>query len=307
MIDPRLLQYFVVVAEELHFGHAARRLHIKQPPLSQAIQKLERDLGVQLLTRSRRHVELTEAGEILLQSARQTLAQHEQFNVTAERVRTGVIGALRIGYTLSMPFLPAFMDALQRMRAERPDVSFALKNVSTRGAFQSLSGSHLDLALVRSVAPVPVGLESMVVSHDRLMLVLPKTHRLARRKSIALRELADEPFIQQSPQQRTEFHEFLQRAWIRVARNPQHVIEAGDTPAVIALVAAGFGVSILPSTLQAITVADLIWREIEAKDDDELISTILAAYRPDFATNPTLRKFIELLGAQAEPSVAPAR
>jgi DNA-binding transcriptional LysR family regulator len=302
MIDPRLLQYFVVVAEELHFGHAAWRLHIKQPPLSQAIQKLERDLGVQLLTRSRRHVELTEAGEILLQSARQILAQHEQFGVTVERVRTGEIGTLRIGYTQSMPFLPAFMNALQRMRAERPGVSFELKSTSTRGAFQSLIGSHLDIALVRSVAPVPAGLESLVVSHDRLMLVLPKTHRLARRKSIVLRELADESFIQQSRQQRTEFHEFLQRAWIREARNPQNVIEAGDTPAVIALVAGGFGVSILPSTLQAITVAALIWREIDAKSNDELTSTILAVYQPSYGSNPALRKFIELLGAQSERS-----
>ena len=180
MIEPRLLHYFVVVAEELHFGHAARRLHMKQPPLSQAIQKLERDLSVQLLTRSRRHVELTEAGKILLQSARHTLAQHEQFSLTVERVRTGEIGTLRIGYTLSMPFLPAFMNALRRMRTERPDVSFELKNVSTRGAFQSLVDSHLDIALVRSVIPVPATLESLVVSHDRLMLILPKAHRLAR-------------------------------------------------------------------------------------------------------------------------------
>jgi DNA-binding transcriptional LysR family regulator len=302
MIDPRLLRYFVVVAEELHFGHAAWRLHIKQPPLSQAIQKLERDLGVQLLRRSRRQVELTEAGEILLQSARQILAQHEQFAVTAERVRTGEIGTLRIGYTQSMPFLSEFMNALQRMRAELPDVSFELKNVSTRSAFQSLIGSHLDIALVRSVAPVPKGLESLVVGHDRLMLVLPKTHRLAGRKSIALRELAEESFIQQSRQLRTEYHEFLQRAWIREARDPLNVIEAGDASAVVALVAAGFGVSILPSTLQAITIADLIWRAIDATTDEELTSTILAVHRSNPGTNPALQKFIELLASQAERS-----
>ena len=304
MIDPRLLQYFVVVAEELHFGHAARRLHMKQPPLSQAIQKLERDLSVQLLTRSRRHVELTEAGKILLQSARHTLAQHEQFSLTVERVRTGEIGTLRIGYTLSMPFLPAFMNALRRMRTERPDVSFELKNVSTRGAFQSLVDSHLDIALVRSVTPVPATLESLVVSHDRLMLILPKAHRLARKKSVALRELTGEWFIQHSRQQQTEFHEFLQRAWLKEGLSPRHVIEAGDTPAVMALVAAGFGISILPSTLQAITIADLIWRNIEAKADDDLSSTILAVYQHGCGSNTVVRKFIELVGAQADAATA---
>ena len=226
MIEPRLLHYFVVVAEELHFGHAARRLHMKQPPLSQAIQKLERDLGVQLLTRSRRHVELTDAGEIFLQSARHTLMQLQQFSLMVERVRTGEIGTLRIGYTLSMPFLPAFMNALRRMRAERPDVSFELRNVSTRGAFQSLADSHLDIALVRSVAPVTARLESLVVSRDRLMLVLPSAHRVARKKTVTLRELAGEWFIQHSRQQQTEFHEFLQRAWLKEGTNPRHIIEA---------------------------------------------------------------------------------
>lgn len=299
MIDPRLLQYFVIVAEELHFGHAARRLRMKQPPLSQAIQKLERDLGVQLLTRSRRHVDLTEAGEILLQSARHTLRQHQQFNLTVERIRTGSIGTLRIGYTLSMPFLPAFMNALRRMRTERPDMSFELRNVSTRGAFQSLTDSHLDIALVRSVAPIPTTLESLVVTQDRLMVVLPKTHRMARNKSVALGELAGEWFIQHSRQQQTEFHEFLQRAWLKEGSNPQHIIEAGDTPAVMALVAAGFGFSILPSTLQAISITGLVWRNIETKDDDDLTSTILAVYQQGSESNPALQGFIELIGAQA--------
>jgi DNA-binding transcriptional LysR family regulator len=194
------------------------------------------------------------------------------------------------------------MIALQRMRTERPDVSFELKNVSTRSAFQALTGSHLDIALVRSVAPVPKGLESLTITSDRLMLILPKTHRLARKKKIALRELADEPFIQQSRQLRTEYHEFLQRAWMREARNPQNVIEAGDASAVIALVAAGFGISILPSTLQAIAIADLIWREIDATTD-ELTSTILAIHQSSYGASPTLQRFIELLAAQAKRSV----
>jgi DNA-binding transcriptional LysR family regulator len=303
MTDPRLLQYFVAVAEELHFGHAARRLHIKQPPLSQAIQKLERELGLQLLVRSRRHVELTEAGEILLQSARRVLAQHVQFNATADRVKTGEVGALRVGYTLSMPFLPVFMNALRRTRIERPDISLELKNVSTRGGIQSLIDSQLDIALVRSVTAVPDALESLVVAQDRLMLILPRAHRLARKKIIALREFADEPFIQHTRQRHTEFHEFLQKAWLRACRNSRQVIEAGDTPTMMALVAAGLGISILPSTLQAITIADLAWCEIAGKEDD-LVSTIMAVYQPNHASNPVLEKFIELLRVQSERLVA---
>jgi DNA-binding transcriptional LysR family regulator len=194
------------------------------------------------------------------------------------------------------------MNALRRMRAERPDVSFELRNVSTRGAFQSLADSHLDIALVRSVAPVTAGLESLVVSRDRLMLVLPSAHRVARKKTVTLRELAGEWFIQHSRQQQTEFHEFLQRAWLKEGTNPRHIIEAGDTPAVMALVSAGFGVSILPSTLQAITIAGLIWRNIEAKDDDDLTSTILAVYQQGRGSNLALQRFIELLGAQANQS-----
>jgi DNA-binding transcriptional LysR family regulator len=305
MTDPRLLRYFVAVAEELHFGRAARRLHIKQPPLSQAIQKLERELGLQLFVRSRRSVELTEAGFILLDAAKRVIAQHEQFANTADLVKTGEVGWLRIGYTLSMPFLPEFITALRRTRVERPEISFELKNISTRAGMQSLIDDQLDIALVRSVRPVAPSLESFAVARDRLKLILPKQHRLAHKRVIALCELADEPFIQRVRQQHTEFHEFLQKAWLKECSNPRQIIEAGDTPAVMALVAAGLGFSILPSTLQAISITGLIWCDIAGRAED-LVSTILAVYRPSQGSNPVLEQFIGLIRSAPESLARPA-
>lgn len=297
MIELRLLQYFVAVAEELHFGRAASRLQIRQPPLSQAIQKLERDLGIQLLLRSRRHVELTEAGELLLQAARRTLAQNAQFNVTAEQIRSGRIGTLHVGYTASMPFLPAFMKVLRRVRAECPDVTFELTSVATRSALPALNNGSLDIAVVRSLVPIPASLESMAIGQDRLMLILPKWHPLADETRIALRELADETFVQHTRQRHTEFHEFLQKAWLRECSNSRRVQEADDTPTVMAMVAAGLGISILPSTLKAITIADLVWRDIAAKED-ELVSTIIVVYPRNAKPSPIRERFVELLRSE---------
>lgn len=288
--------HFVTVAEELHFGRAASRLHISQPPLSQSIQRLEQDLGLSLFIRSRRHVELTEAGRRLLEEARLALAQAGNFHFVAQRLARGHIGTLRVGYTLSVPFLPVFMSSVRTLRSESPEVMLELTMTKTNAGIEAVLQSRLDIAVIREFVPVPAPLESVTVATDRFMLILPRTHPLARRKKIAPQQLADEPFLEYPRSQQIGLYDYVRESWLHQKIVPRRTIEASDTLTMMALVAAGLGVSILPSTLQAIRVSELVWRELEDLED-QAAGRIVAVFRRDNHADPVQRRFIRLLGS----------
>ena len=193
MVELRHLRYFIAVAEELNFSRAAQRMHMAQPPLSAAIRQLERDLGVELFVRTTREVSLTDAGRAFLDGARRTLADAEQAAEDAKRAAAGELGRLRIAYSWSTRFetLPALGRAF---RAGHPDVELLAQEMWNARMPAAFANGSIDIAL--SLCPeIAAELELAPIRKERLVVLLPEAHRLAREEAMPLSALADEQFV----------------------------------------------------------------------------------------------------------------
>ncbi|SPW21936.1 Hca operon transcriptional activator [Cronobacter sakazakii] len=193
-IELRHLRYFVAVAEELHFGRAAARLNISQPPLSQQIQALEAQTGARLLARTNRSVTLTAAGRQFLADSRQILSEVEAAAVRAARLHNGETGELRIGFTSSAPFIRAISDTLSVFRRRYPDVHLQTLEINTRSQIAPLTEGRLDVGLMRNT-PLPETLAWQLVLREPLLALIPCDHPLAAREEVSISELAGEPFV----------------------------------------------------------------------------------------------------------------
>jgi DNA-binding transcriptional LysR family regulator len=287
-MELRQLRYFIAVAEELHFTRAAERLHIGQPPLSHAIQVLEADLGARLFERSKRWVRLTEAGKLFLADARRILALSEQAAATARRAERGEAGELRIGFTFSTPLTPLFATVINRYRSRYPDVTLTLHEMATLRQTEALAARTLDLGFVRPTEGVlPDSLTLTPMREDPLMLVLPASSPLARKKSVAMGELAEIPFVMYPQDAGTGiYHKILSlcRAAGFVPRIGQH---AGEASTIIGLVAAGCGVTVLPGSFSRIHMDGVCYRPIAGKD----ASTMLLLAQRSGERSPLLDAF----------------
>jgi DNA-binding transcriptional LysR family regulator len=193
MVELRHLRYFTAVAEELNFSRAAERLHMAQPPLSAAIRQLERELGVDLFTRTSREVKLTDAGHAFLDGARRTLADAERAAEDAKRAGAGELGRLRIAYSWSTRFetLPALGRAF---RASNPDVELLAQEMWNARMPPAFANGSIDLAI--SLCPeIASELELAPIRKERLAALLPKRHPLASEEAIPLSLLADEEIV----------------------------------------------------------------------------------------------------------------
>ena len=243
-----LLRYFVVLAEELHFGRAAQRLSITQPPLSVAIKTLEEDLGVRLLERDAKQVRLTDAGAAFLVEARLVLGQIQRAADVARNVAQGRQGQLAIGVTGSMIYrdLPRVMQAFS---AQRPDIDVTLHEMSTTEQQQAIVRGQLQGGFVNIITPAP-GLDLWPLAPDTLVCCLPESHPQAAASAIDLRTLANERFVmfvrEVSPANYDNVIACLHNAGIHPRTS--HAVRQWLT--VIALVAIGQGVALVPSCLQ---------------------------------------------------------
>ncbi|MES2104355.1 MAG: LysR substrate-binding domain-containing protein [Pseudomonadota bacterium] len=260
-MELRHLRYFVTVAEELHFTRAAERLHIGQPPLSQQIQALEEEIGVQLLERSKRWVRLTPAGKSFLEDARKILALSEQAPQTARRASRGEIGELRIGFTPSTPFTEIFPVVINLFRKQFPQVTLGLREMPTMRQLAAIEERQLDLGFIRPTE-VDVGkaISLTILSNDPLLLVMPVKHRLAKRISIPFKELAGESFVMYPHHAGTGLSRQVQRLCREAGFEPQIVQEAQEASTIIGLVAAGCGISILPESFRKIHLNGVAYR-----------------------------------------------
>lgn len=252
-VELRHIRYFVAVAEECHFGRAAERLHIAQPPLSQQIRQLESDLGVVLLTRSTRKVELTPAGERYLQRARAILAAVDRAAEEAARVSAGELGRLAIGFTGSATYelLPSLARVL---RQELPGIELELKGeMLTPDQVDALLRRSLDLGFLRPPARHP-DIEVRVLRREPLIAVLPDTHPLAGRGNVRLFDLRDDPFITYPSHHRSVVHEAVMDACERAGFNPRRVEEVRETSTLVSFVAAGLGVALVPASVQHLQI-----------------------------------------------------
>ncbi|MBU2668071.1 LysR family transcriptional regulator [Actinoplanes bogorensis] len=260
-MELRQLRYFVVVAEERHFGRAAARLHMAQPPLSQAIRRLETGLGVELLHRTTRRVELTEAGRAYLSRARAILAEVDDAGEQARRVAAGVVGHLTIGCVGSVTY--SLLPALARhLTAEMPGVDFSFRGeMLAPDQAEALRSGEIDLALLRP----PVTDESLRLTRlrrDRLVVALPAGDRRAERRQVRVTDLRDTPLIVHSAGRRSAMYDVVLGLFrtAGVAARVRH--EVGETSTLITLVAGGLGVAVVPQPVTALAIPGVVYRPL---------------------------------------------
>ncbi|MGE5110953.1 MAG: LysR substrate-binding domain-containing protein [Acidobacteriaceae bacterium] len=259
-IELRHLRYFIAVAEELHFGRAALRLHLAQPPLSQQIRKLEEMLGHALFTRTSRAVKLTSAGEVFLERARSTLRKvHDDVEVTRS-VGRGEVGFLNVGFIGSgmLTFLPSMFRTYRR---EYPKVNLQLREFYTAGVVRALLEGTLDVGFLRDGGPAE-GLEVEPVFSEPFVAALPRKHRLARHKTISAAELRDEPFVFFSPAASSRAYAKTVSLCEEHGFRPQVVQEGPQWLTILRLVGAGLGVTIAPACVGRIAAPDVVCRRI---------------------------------------------
>lgn len=264
-MELRQFRYFVAVAEELHFTRAAERLHIGQPPLSLQIQSIERELGVMLLKRTRRKVELTPAGELFLHEARLALSQAARAIDTAKRAAKGEMGTLRLNFITSVPLVDVFTRAVRSFRQLVPDVHLELKIRPSHKIIEDVVVNAIDLGFTRPAANfvLPTTVKSLVVHTDRLMLVLPSDHPLTQVEGpIPVERLRHEKFVLRPSGTGAGFYEQVFSLCAEAGFAPNIVQEATEATTTLGLVAAGVGITVAPQALQAIAIKDVVWRDL---------------------------------------------
>jgi DNA-binding transcriptional LysR family regulator len=257
----RHLGYFLVVAEERHFGRAAERLHMAQPPLSQAIRRLEAELGVELLHRTTRRVELTDAGRAYLTRARGILADVEDAGHEARRVAAGVVGHLAIGCVGSVTY--SLLPALSRhLAVALPGVDFSFRGeMLVPDQIAALRSGEIDLALLRP----PVADASLTVTplrRDRLVVAVPAEHPLAKRRQIQIAHLRRAALIVHSAGRRSVMYDVVRGLFRDAGIEPHVRHEVGETSTLITLVAGGLGVAVVPEPVTALALDGVVYRRL---------------------------------------------
>ena len=261
-IELRHLRYFLLVAETLHFSKAAERLGIAQPPLSQQIKRLEQLLGHRLFDRTTRGVKLTLAGQLLAERARSTIEKVQDDLAQVRRLGRGEDGTLTVGFSGSVMFT-ALPDAIESYRRLYPKVELRLRELSTAAQLAALLEGTLDLAFVRDGDPTG-GLEITTLVKERFVVVLPQEHKLARRRSLRVRDLSGEPFIlfarRMGPLAFDRTVECCEKEGFR----PNIVLDATQWPTIVRLVAAGLGVSLAPECVSQAAIPGAVYRHVQA-------------------------------------------
>jgi DNA-binding transcriptional LysR family regulator len=291
-MDIRHLRYFVAVAEERHFGRAAERLHMAQPPLSQAIRRLEADLGVVLLRRTTRRVELTEAGAAYLARARAILADVDEAAHEARRVAAGVVGHLAIGCVGSATY--SLLPALSRhLATELPGVDFAFRGeMLAPDQVEALRAGEIDVALLRP----PVADLSLTVTplrRDRLVVALPADHPLASRREVQVADLAGEDLIVHAADRRSVMYDVVVGLLRNAGLDPHVRHEVGETSTLVTLVAGGLGVAVVPEPVTALALEGVTYRPLVRP---AATVDLAVAHRADRA-EPHLLRTIEVIKA----------
>lgn len=280
---------FVAVAEELHFGHAADRLNMTQPPLSRQIQKLEVALEVQLFARTNRSVRLTAGGSAFLEKARRLLALAEEAPTAAHRAAAGQMGHLKLGFTTasSVSALDAFMRSAEQVV---PELNVEMHELVTRDQIRWLQEDHLDIALGRP-SGIPADIESLLVRTERLMLAVPRQHPLAAAQGpVKADQLRAEPFIMQSADTARYFYDIAMR--FAPIDDDQIVHRTSQVLTILALVGAGRGLAFVPESTQQIATPSVKYLPLDHDEDSRI--ELHALWSPE-NTNPVVERLLERL------------
>lgn len=259
-MELRQIEYFIVVAEELHFGRAAMRLQMTQPPLSQQILQLERELGVKLFERSKRHVELTSAGKVFLQEIRNVLTKIEQAKVAALRAQMGMTGRLVVGFVGSATFdiLPIIVRAFQE---QFPSIDLVLREMPTPMQIEAFYRKEIDIGFVRPPLIDPL-ISLLSVHQESCIAVVPKSHRLAQQASISMDDLSTERFIVVERDVWPSWYDDILSKCRNAGFSPTIRQEVKEIQTVVGLVAAGLGISIVPRSTGNLHARDVVYVNI---------------------------------------------
>jgi len=256
------LRYFVAVAERLHFGRAAEALHISQPPLSRAVRALEERLGVALLNRSRRRVELTAEGSRFLEEARRLIGQLERAVLELRGMASGEQGRLRIGF-VSLADYGVLPGLLKSFKTARPAVALALREMLSPEQAVALGSGELDFGLLLPPVAGEAGLEHLVVQRERFVAALPSRHRLARiAGKLAVSELAGEPFVMIPRDIAPGLYDIVRGLAARAGIPLNVAQEAIQMQTVVSLVSSALGVSIVPASVANLGRRGVVYREL---------------------------------------------
>ena len=296
ILELRHLRYFVAVAEELHFGRAAERLHIAQPPLSRQVRDLEEEIGAPLFDRVARGVELTAAGRAFLPEARLTLAQAERAQRTALRAAKGEIGRLRVGFVEAATYSAILPNVLGFFRMHLPQIGLSLFEMSSIEQEEAFRDGRIDLGMLDN-PPLDAGrwLNVESVYADPLVAALPDSHDLATRARIALADLADDPFVLfprgGAPRLYDEFIASCRAAGF----SPRVVQQAAGWHTLAGLVGAGVGTGFVPQSLADAQRQGIVYRKVRGLT----VAVAMSAVWKKGDKSPVRERFVTALRAVA--------
>lgn len=258
------LRYFIAVAEELHFGRAAKRVHIAQPPLSQSIRKLEDELGTALFNRTSRKVELTSAGNLFLDEARGIVSMAENSVKTMRQYGNGSKGSLALGF--NEPAINTFLSgAIRKFIEKYPEVKLSLFELETAEQLKALSERRIHLGILRPFNWDTGTLESKLLLRENYVLALPREHKLCAKNRINLSSLKNEKFIMFPKAIHPALFECLNKCFQSHGFTPEIVQEAVRKQTTLALVESGLGIALVPESSMRLSPPGVVFKDIIGK------------------------------------------
>lgn len=299
-MDLYQLRCFIAVAEELHFGRAAARLHITQPPLSRQIQLLEKSLGCTLFDRNNRHVGLTHMGENVLKEARLILKLADQLQYSAQQRIDGVVGTLRIGFTavFSWQFIP---QLLKNMAATFPGLDFELDEQVSQKQISAIEDNIIDVGFVRHVPPNPL-LTYLPLTKETFVAAFHTDHPLARKRKIPLSAFNNEPFFCYSQNEARIFHERITDLFTFNNISPHYKYQFTQTHTILGMVSAGLGCAIVPASARTLNFPHVAYINIEDANIQAHNFLVYSKNNP----NPALPVFIQAVRDMLQQSASAA-
>ncbi|MCW2735754.1 LysR family transcriptional regulator [Nocardioides sp.] len=272
-MELRTLRYFLAVADELHFGRAAARLHVAQSALSAQVKQLENEVGLVLLDRSTRHVELSEAGRRFREHALRITGAASNAEADMRALAQGLTGRVSVGFvgTATYDVLP---QVARRVHDELPDVELVLRGeLLSPELYAGIESGTFDLALLRPGAARD-GVRLRPLRTERLVAALPSRHRLATGETVALADLASEAFVIHPSGDHSSMHDQVLAACGRAGFRPARLVEVGETATLVVFVAAGLGVALVPEPVRSLAVAGATYVQLA---DPETVDLALAS------------------------------
>ena len=293
-MELRYLRYFVAVAQTRNFTRAAEMLGISQPPLSQQILRLEREIGTPLLKRLTRGVELTEAGEAFYQDACQILDLTGHALEKAKGIARGVTGKLSLGFASSVAFHQDIFLLLHRFQQQFPAVTLLPREASMASLMQDLQEGLLDAAFVRLPCEISKTFNLKLIASEKMQIVLHDSHPLSQQPEIPLAQLKDTPMVMFPRDIAPSLYESIISACVRAGFQPQTGPQAPQLSSIIGMVAAGFGFALVPQSLSCVAMPHVSFHSCH---EASLTTDIALAWRR-WDRSPALQHLLDTLTQQ---------